>query len=253
MKFNNKDIFIGRNVSLGKNVKIGDRTYILDNVQIGDNTIISNDCTIGEPLQTYYSTSNYVNPPTTIGPNTIIRSNTIIYAGNLIGSFSSLGHRALIRENCKIGRNCSIGNGTELHGDCTLGDYVRVHSNADLASVTVGNHVWIYTGSRFMNDRNPPSDNLRGAIIGDYSIIAVNAMLLSGVELGQHCLVGAGAFVNKSYGDYAFLSGLPAKLICDVRDLRSKQGVELFPWPKRFGRGMPWQDIGYEKWLNYNE
>ena len=43
--------------------------------------------------------------------------------------------------------------------------------------------------------------------------------------------------------------GSPAKKIKDVRDIKSREtGESHYPWPLRFNRGMPWEEIGFEKW-----
>ena len=98
MKFNDKNITIGKNVILGENVKIGDNTIIYDNVIIGDNTIICNDCVLGEPLNDYYHSEDYQNPQLLIGKNSLIRSHCIIYAGSTLGDNLQTGHRVTIRE-----------------------------------------------------------------------------------------------------------------------------------------------------------
>jgi len=251
MKFDKRNFRLGINVVLGENVRIGDRTVIYDNVVIGDNTTICNDCIIGEPISDYYTNNDYTNPKTVIGPDSLVRSHSIIYADSTFGAGLSTGHRVLIRENCKFGKFCSIGNGTELHGSCSGGDYVRIHSNADLAHLTMGSYVWIYTGTRFTNDPHPPSDILNGAYVGDFSIVAVNAVVLSGVKIGKHCLIGANSLVTRDISDFSLAVGNPAVVKCDIRDFRSSNSERsYYPWPYQFSRGMPWQDMGYENWMN---
>ena len=51
-----------------------------------------------------------------------------------------------------------------------------------------------------------------GIHIGNYCWIAANAVVLSGVTLGDHTVVAAGAVVNRSFPDgYCILAGNPAK------------------------------------------
>jgi acetyltransferase-like isoleucine patch superfamily enzyme len=50
--------------------------------------------------------------------------------------------------------------------------------------------------------------------IGDYCWIGANAVVLSGVVLGEHTTVAAGAIVTKSFPDgHCIIGGSPAKLI----------------------------------------
>ena len=50
--------------------------------------------------------------------------------------------------------------------------------------------------------------------IGDYCWIGMNAIVLPGVILGPHTVVGAGAVVTKSFEDgYCVIVGNPAKKV----------------------------------------
>jgi acetyltransferase-like isoleucine patch superfamily enzyme len=252
MKFNNWNVHISPTAILGKNVKIGDDTSILDNVVIGDNAIICNNCIIGEPISDYYEDPEYTNPKTIIGSGSLIRSHTIIYSGSTIGNHFSTGHRVTIRENMKIGNHCRIGTLSDLQGFSELGDYCWLHSNVHIGQQSkIGNFVFIYPYTVFTNDPHPPSNICIGPTVDDYTQIAVGAILLPRVKLGKHVLVGAQAVVGKDVADYQLVVGNPAKPIKDVRDLISREtGKSHYPWPYNFERGMPWKDIGFDKWEN---
>lgn len=254
-KFNNKNIAISPNAYIGNNVKLGDNTIIYDHVIIEDNSIICNDCVIGEPLNDYYSDINgYDNPKTIIGKNSLIRSHTIIYAGNTIGDFFQTGHRVTIRENTKIGSHCSFGTLDDIQGSSVFGDYCRLHSNVHISMYSkLGNFVFVYPYVVFTNDPTPPSEICIGTTVGDYSQIAVHSVLLPGLKIGKHCLVGAGSVVSKDVDDFQLVVGVPAKVIKDVREIKdSITGESHYPWPNRFKRGMPWETIGFEQWNKEN-
>lgn len=250
MKFNNRNVFISPKAKIGKNVKIGDNTTIYDHVEIGDNSIICNDCVIGEPLNSYYSDENYENPVTKIGENALIRSHAIIYANNVIGNNFVTGHNINIRGNNMIGNNCSIGNYTELFGDSKLGNYVRLHSKVIICEHSVlGNFVWVFLGAIFTNDVNPPSNNLVGPMVEDYSIISSNVLLMPGIKIGTNSLIGASSVVTKNVIPFSLMIGSPAKLVMDCRDLVSKSSNQKkYPWMYNFERGMPWEGIGFDEW-----
>ncbi|MBN2486828.1 MAG: hypothetical protein JXB34_12710 [Bacteroidales bacterium] len=251
MKFNNINVHISKKAKIGNNVKIGDNTIIYDNVEIGDGSIICNNCILGEPLNAYYCGSEYENPPLKIGENALIRSHTIIYASCEIGENFGTGHRVTIRENTKIGRNCNIGTLSDIQGEVTIGDYCRLHSNVHIAQkAIVGNYVFMYPYSVITNDPTPPSDLIKGGIIGDYSVIGVHAVILPGIKVGENCLIGANSLVNRPVPDFTLVSGEAAKSIMDVRKIISLGGKgRHYPWMYHFEKGMPWAGTGFDTWI----
>lgn len=245
MKFKGRNIEIGLNVKLGRNVRIGDNTVIYDNVTIENDAIIANDCVIGEPSSSYYYTIDYKQPETVIGPGALIRSHSILYAGSTFGPNFVTGHRVTIRENSVFGKNCQAGTLTDIQGNAIFGDYCKMHSNVHIGENTkIGNYVFIFPFTVFTNDARPPSNYIKGATVGDYSVITVHCVILPGINIGSNCLIGANSVVNKDVDNYSFAIGSPAKVIRDVRQL----GDGLYPWMHNFERGMPWQDIGFEVW-----
>lgn len=252
-KFSGRNVQISPAATIGKNVKIGDNTVIYDNVCIGDNTIICNDCVIGEPLNGYYTDEKtYENPQTVIGPDSLIRSHTIIYADNVFGEGLQTGHRVTIREKTRMGVHCSVGTLCDIQGNSVFGDYVRMHSNVHIGQCsTIGSYCWIYPYTVFTNDPTPPSETCVGPTVGDYSIVATHCLLLPGVKVGRHCLVGACSLVSKDVADYQVVVGSPGKSIKDVRDVKDREtGEPHYPWPYRFDRAMPWNGQDYNVWLN---
>jgi acetyltransferase-like isoleucine patch superfamily enzyme len=252
MKFNQRNVYISPKAKIGVNVKIGDNTSIYDHVEIGDDSIICNDCQIGEPLPAYYSKDDYENPVTKIGANALIRSHATIYAGNTIGDHLITGHYIMLRAKNVLGHHNSIGNFTEIHGFATLGNFVRLHSNACICEhAIVHDFVWVSPGVILTNDKTPPTNQLAAPEIGAYTLLAANSIVLPGIKIGEHCLVGASSVVTRDVKDYSVVKGNPARFSSDIRTLTSPlTGQKHYPWPKHFDRGMPWQGQDYEQWLN---
>jgi acetyltransferase-like isoleucine patch superfamily enzyme len=256
MKFNGKNIIIGQNVKIGKNVKIGDNTIIYDNVEIGDNTIISNNCVLGEPLNAYYTKSDYSNPPLYIGANSLIRSHNIFYAGSSFGDNLQTGHNVTVREYTNAGIHCLIGTHSDIQGYCQIGNYVRLHSYVIIGQKTkLGDFVFVYPFVVFTNDPTPPSDDLIGVSVDDYSQIAASSVLLPGTCIGKNSLVSANSTVGGNFPDDSFIAGSPAKLLSNLSKMPffNSKGKRHYPWQKHFDRGMPWQVIGYDEWLKSQE
>ena len=250
MKFNNRNVIISPSAKIGKNVRIGDNVTIYDNVIIKDNVTICNDCIIGEPLASYYEDDAYKNPTTIIGNNSLLRSHSIVYAGVELGDNFNCGHRVTIREFTIFKKNCRVGTVSDIQGYSTFGNNCWLHSNVHIGQKSkIGDFVFIYPYVVLTNDPTPPSDTCIGPTIGDYSQIAVFSVLLPGVKIGKHALVGAGSVVSKDVEDYQLVLGNPSKFIKDVRLIKSRDTNEShYPWPLRFERGMPWEGVGFEAW-----
>lgn len=244
-------VIIGDNVQLGDKVTIGAYTIIHDNVRIGDGTTIGAQCILGEPLADCYGNPQYVNPPLTVGDNTIIRSGTIIYAGSQFGSDFETGHRVTIREGTTTGNHVRIGTLSDIQGHCELGNYVRLHSNVHIGQKSkIGHYVWIFPYTVLTNDPHPPSNQLIGVTIDDFAVIATMVVILPGVHVGQDALIGAMANVREDVAPGAVVVGNPAKQVTTVDQIKNRfTGSPVYPWREHFGRGMPWEELGYEKWL----
>lgn len=249
MKFTSRNIFISPKARIGHNVRVGDNTVIYDNVVLGDNSTVCNDCVIGEPLNAYYHDDSYHNPPTVIGCNALIRSHSIIYANCRIGNEFNAGHRITIRENTIIGDCCSVGTLTDIEGEVKIGNYCRLHSNVHISQTSsLGDFVWMYPYSVITNDPYPPSYDLQGGYVGNYTQVCVHSIILAGVRVGANCLIGANSVVNKSLPDYSLATGDPIRVVRDLRRYVVMGRGKPYPWMYRFDRGMPWHGIGYEAW-----
>jgi len=251
MMFNEINVKVSPKATVGKNVRIGDNTIIFDNVVLEDNVTIAHNCVIGEPLNEYYSNPHYKNPKTVIGANSLIRSHSIIYAGNKLGEYVSTGHRVTLRENNKIGHHSVIGTLSDIQGNVSIGQYSRLYSNVHIAQFSfIGDFVFIYPYTVMTNDPYPPSNDWKGGTIGDYTQVAAHCIILSGVKVGSNCLLSANSVIKTNIADYSLAMGDPAKVTMDIRKFILLGKGRLYPWMNRFSIGMPWENIGYENWMN---
>jgi acetyltransferase-like isoleucine patch superfamily enzyme len=257
MKFNNRNIYIHDSVKLGVNVEIGDNTTIYPNVIIEDNCIIADNCIIGEPLNDYYRNRLlYKQPLTIIKKNSLIRSFTIVYASSYLGENFTTGHHVTIREKTVVGNNCSFGSYNDIQGNCEIGSFCRFHSYVNIGQKSkIGSYVFIYPFTVLTNDATPPSYELKGSNVGDFTQIGAKSLILPGVILGNNCFVAAGSVVNGVFKENSFISGYPAKRLGELSKMPffNEHGKKHYPWPYNFERGMPWEGIGFDKWKEEND
>lgn len=246
---------ISKSAIIGENVRIGRNTIIHDNVEIKDNAVICENCIIGEPNAESYINDNYLNPATIIGSNSLIRSGSIIYSGSVFGDFFTTGNMVSIREKSSFGKHCIVGTFSDIQGDVEFGDYCRLNSHVQVASkCKFGSFVFVYPMVVFTNDPLPPSNNLIGSSVDNFSQIAAGSIILPGVSIGKHCLIGANSLVNKNVLDFEFYAGNPAVKVGKVNYIWSKDYKRPhYPWPYNFERGLPWYGIGFAEWITTDE
>jgi len=122
-------------------------------------------------------------------------------------------------------QNSSIWFNTVLRGDndvITVGENSNVQDGSVLHTdggfpLTIGKNVTI--GHKVM---------LHGCVIGDNSLIGINAVVLNGAKIGKNCLIGANALIpeGKVIPDGSLVMGSPGKV---VREMTADQikGLEL--------------------------
>lgn len=114
---------------------------------------------------------------------------------------------AFFNPELEIGNRSGIGANSALHGHIIIGD-----------DVMMGENVTMMTYSHAHNRLDVPM-NIQGfepekvMYIGNDVWIGNNSMILPGVNIGNHCIIAAGAVVTKEVPDYAIVGGVPATII----------------------------------------
>jgi acetyltransferase-like isoleucine patch superfamily enzyme len=98
-----------------------------------------------------------------------------------------------------------------LHLTCA--NSVTICKNASIgANVTITDIIHPYTDIMTRSDFQPIK--FLDVKIGEDCRVNNNAVILPGVNLGKHCIVGANSVVlGKKYEDYSIITGVPAKVI----------------------------------------
>ncbi len=120
--------------------------------------------------------------------------------------------KAFVNGKVKIGKGSSIWPFAALRGDIDwieIGEYSNVQDNAVVHTdpgvpAILGNYVVV-----------GHSAVVHAAVIGDNSLIGINATVLSGARVGKNCIIGAGAVVseNMEIPDNSIAVGVPAMVI----------------------------------------
>ena len=107
-----------------------------------------------------------------------------------------------------------------------FGNNVTIQQNIHLTCaqhVTIGQNTAI-AANVTITDINHPYDNIKLPIdkqrlkvfpvkIGNDCKIYNNAVILPGVTIGNHCVIGANSVVNQNIPDYSIVAGTPARII----------------------------------------
>ncbi len=111
----------------------------------------------------------------------------------------------IISNDVFIGKGVYILLGTHIMPYTTIEDFVMISMNVNIA-----HHSLLCKGS-FLST----GVNFGASIVAKrYSYLGINSTIMTGLhELGENCLVGAGAVVIKDVPDNAVVAGVPAKVI----------------------------------------
>ncbi len=170
-----------------------------------------------------------------IGKNVKIRSKNHIVSGSGLTIEDGCHINALCKGGVEIGENFSLGRNSiiectgvirELGESLKIGNDVGIAANAFISvrgKVSIGNStifgpgVKLFSENHIFSDINTPiylqGAERKGISIGEDCWLGANVVVLDGVHIGNHCVVAAGAVVNKDLPDYSIAGGVPAKII----------------------------------------
>ncbi|MBP4050849.1 acyltransferase [Chromobacterium violaceum] len=148
-----------------------------------------------------------------------------IYLGkNVFVHQSSAINNVDIGDGVKIAKRCSIFGSENNILKIGSASYIGMNAilNGYAAQLEIGNHCSIAQSVNIMTDSGPNASDVMQRIfpiitgpvvIGNHCWIGANAVIMPNVKLGDYCIVAANAFVNKSFGAYSIIGGVPARLI----------------------------------------
>jgi UDP-2-acetamido-3-amino-2,3-dideoxy-glucuronate N-acetyltransferase len=145
----------------------------------------------------------------------------------------------VVLPNAIIGNNCNINCHVFIENDVVIGDNVTIKPGVQIwDGIEIHDNVFIGPNVTFTNDLIPRSKKypkkFSKTIVKKGASIGANATIISGIEIGEHALIGAGSVITKSvppftlwYGNPAVHKGFITKegIILDI-DLKDKQGKQ---------------------------
>ena len=150
-----------------------------------------------------------------------------------IGAGTKLWHFVHVLAGTRIGKNCSLGQNVMVGPDVTVGDNCKIQNNVALyKGVELGDGVFCGPSCVFTNVLTPRAeiqrrDEFLPTRVGRGASIGANATIVCGHDLGDYCMVAAGAVVTKNVAAYALVAGVPARRIGWVSRAGDRLGDDL--------------------------
>jgi acetyltransferase-like isoleucine patch superfamily enzyme len=109
----------------------------------------------------------------------------------------------------EIGEGCWVGPFTLLDGGggLKIGDHCSIATGVQIT--THDTVRWALSGGKHPTEYAPVE-------IGRCCFIGTHAVIIKGVSIGQHSVIGAGAVVTKDVPPFSIVGGVPGKIIGSV-------------------------------------
>ena len=143
-------------------------------IAIGDNFIRSKVASKISEISPDLPFVSSIHPSASIASEVSIGEGTVVMAGVSINSCSTIGKFCILNTNCSIDHDSVLENFASLAPRVTTGGNCR---------------------------------------IGQYSAISIGAVLIHGIDIGEHTVVGASSLVMKHIDPFTVAYGAPAKAI----------------------------------------
>lgn len=127
-----------------------------------------------------------------------------------LGERSYLAAHTHITGRVRIGAESSVNLFTAVRGDVTIGDGVRIGASTSILAFDHG------TADPETPIRHQPHTST-GITIDDDVWLGAHVLVLDGVRIGAHSVIGAGAVVIRGIPAYSVAVGNPARVVRDRR------------------------------------
>ena len=168
-----------------------------------------------------------------------------ICESTVVGSGTNVWAFAHVLPGAAIGSDVNICDHVFIENDVRIGDRVTIKSGVQVwDGIRLEDDVFVGPNVTFTNDRFPRSKEYpqtfavttvqKGASVGG------GAVILPGLTIGRHAMVGAGAVVTRDVPAHAVVVGNPARIVgyTDAPEQRASMTSVVTP-PSAIGRLIP--------------
>ena len=153
-----------------------------------------------------------------IDPTALIHATAVVDEGVAIGAHTRIWHFSHIQTGAVVGSDCTLGQNVNVSNNVRVGDGCKVQNNVSLyEGVELEDGVFCGPSCVFTNDLTPRAPYPKGragyrrTVVRRGASIGANATVVCGHELGEWCMVGAGAVVTSDVPSHALMLGVPAR------------------------------------------
>jgi UDP-2-acetamido-3-amino-2,3-dideoxy-glucuronate N-acetyltransferase len=156
-----------------------------------------------------------------IAPSVQLGKNVTIFHPDLVNLYG-----------CQIGSDTKIGTFVEIQAGASVGARCKISSHSFICEgVEIGDEVFVGHGVMFTNDRFPRATKdgqpqtaadwqLERTVVKQGASLGSGVVVVCGVTIGTHAMIGAGAVVTHDVPDYALVAGVPARQMGDMRTVQ---------------------------------
>lgn len=133
-----------------------------------------------------------------------------------IGDGTTIWQYSVVLSGARLGRDCNVNCHCFIENQVSLGDRVTVKSGVYLwDGLEVEDDVFIGPNATFVNNPFPRSKQFitdyKKTIIRRGASIGAAAVIMTGIEIGENAMIGAGSVVTKNVPANTVWYGNPAR------------------------------------------
>ena len=159
----------------------------------------------------------FITKPRMIGKNKNFQGKPIKNSAIGNTTFIDYPEKLIFGNNTYIGHHNFIeaSNEIEIGEGCQITDFVSITTHSSHISIRL-------YGDQFGENTNHIG-YIKGKInIGNYTFVGPHTVIMPGTEIGKGSVISAFSYVKGTFPDFSVISGNPAKIIGDTREIDKK-------------------------------